>query len=152
MFSLWIVVTIVLRNPFESLHPVVKHSLQGLFGITAIISRTTASNASSDGNTILPRHCLTCPKRQKSDGARSGEYSGCTASRTLFFVQKACHGSPSASGRTSRQAFAATVWQSSYPERSYTHAHAVGQPWWEYPALSIFTDSVRTRAGQFHSK
>jgi hypothetical protein len=29
VFSLWIVVTIVLRDPFESLHPVPKHVFRG---------------------------------------------------------------------------------------------------------------------------
>jgi hypothetical protein len=73
IFMVWIVVTIGLRNSIESLHPVLKHALQGLFAVAAAISRIAADDSSCDGNTIPSRECLTCPKRKKSDGVRSGE-------------------------------------------------------------------------------
>jgi hypothetical protein len=41
--SLGAIVTIVLRNPFQSLYPVINHALQGLFRIVATISRIAAS-------------------------------------------------------------------------------------------------------------
>jgi hypothetical protein len=36
MFDLWIVATIIMTGPFESLHPVLKQALQRLFGIRAL--------------------------------------------------------------------------------------------------------------------
>jgi hypothetical protein len=45
MFRLWMIVTILLRNPFGSIHPVLKHTLQGFFGRAVIISRIAASDS-----------------------------------------------------------------------------------------------------------
>jgi hypothetical protein len=81
-------VAVGLRNPFESLHPVLKLALHGLFGITASISRIAALNSSSDRNAILCRQYLRYPKKKKPGSLRVNENSECTATRSSFAVPK----------------------------------------------------------------
>jgi hypothetical protein len=67
---------------------VVKNALQGLSGISAIVSRIAAGDSSYDGNAIPCRQCLTRPKRKKLDDERLSKDGACTANRSLFSVQK----------------------------------------------------------------
>jgi hypothetical protein len=91
LFGLWIAVTIVLRNPLEFLHPVPKHVFQGRSRDGPDDFMNCPNNSSHDGKAILYRKCLICPKRKKSDGARSDEYDWCTARRSRFSSQKVRH-------------------------------------------------------------
>jgi hypothetical protein len=78
------VVTIVLRNPFESVHSVLKEAVQSLWWIAVVISLIASDNSSRDGKIIPCRQCVTYARSEKSDDARLGEYGGCAGRRKAF--------------------------------------------------------------------
>jgi hypothetical protein len=88
LFSFWIMVTIVLRNSFESLHPVFNDGVQDLFGMAVTISLIASSNSSRDQKNVPCRQCLTCAKRKRSDDARSSEYGEGAVNLRTFSAQK----------------------------------------------------------------
>lgn len=69
MFSLWIEVIIILRNPFGSLHPASTHAVQCFAWIAGTILSITACNSSCDRKIVPYRKCLTCAKRKKWETA-----------------------------------------------------------------------------------
>jgi hypothetical protein len=91
MLSLWTVVTIIRRNPFESLCPMITHSLSSLCPHGADYLMICCMQFMCVGNTISGRQYLTFPKRKKSDGARWSKYGEYAANCSLFSIRKTRH-------------------------------------------------------------